>query len=74
MYRHGKVQRRSVAAAAAPFRLGKKARRATAILLTTLLLGTSAVPVAAHSLKPVPDAGHRIFQTLDGVGDSPLVP
>jgi hypothetical protein len=74
MYRHGKVQRRSVAAAAAPFRLGKKARRATAILLATLLLGTSTVPVAAHSVKPVPAAGGWVFRTLDGVGDSPLVP
>jgi hypothetical protein len=74
MHRHGKVERRTVFAAAARSRLGKEARRAAAILFTTLLLATLAAPVAADKVQPVPGAGGRIIRVLDGVGDSPLVP
>jgi hypothetical protein len=51
-------------------------KRALAVALIGLLLGTLAAPAtsSAASIHAHAPAGHGVVQPKDGVGDSPLVP
>ena len=49
-------------------------RRALAVALFGLLLGTLAAPVTSSAATVHAPHGHGIVQPADGVGDSPQVP
>jgi hypothetical protein len=57
-------------------KIRRAGKRAVAVALLGLLLGTLAAPAtsSAATVRVHPPATHIGFRPLDGVGDSPLVP
>jgi hypothetical protein len=56
------------------YRIVRNAKRAVAVVLLGLLLGTLAAPAASAAADSNPPTWYWPSIPLDGVGDSPIVP
>jgi hypothetical protein len=74
MYRQGNSQLLNVAAKKRSRPLVLRVRRALAIAMAALVLGTVAAPASATLAIGKPDSGAGVVRPLDGVGDSPVMP
>ena len=75
MYRRGKPQLPNVSARTRSVPLAVRARRALAIAMAALMLGTVAAPATTSLASSLPSASKIIRPALPlGVGDSPVMP